>query len=271
MESALRSVLEILSDYADDLILIGGWVPYLHLTYGRAAVTSPRTSRTTEADLLLPATMRRHGRRPLVEILREAGFDQRGVGGVIWTRAPAERGEVIEFMQSFHGPARNRGAPGRVADQPGLRALTLDHLRVMEEFTQTIFLSPSRGCAGLEVRIPTLGAFVLNKANTFHLRGGDDAGVKAGKDLLYLRDVLAAGDRPLTVLEEDLDTIARATGNDATIRRAAHHLRHLAPRYHRAVAGILSERDGLDPAAARADVEGHLEDAAEIVEGRSSP
>lgn len=53
-ERALRGVLGVLREYADELILIGGWVPRLHLEFGRAAVSSPRTSFTTEADILIP-------------------------------------------------------------------------------------------------------------------------------------------------------------------------------------------------------------------------
>lgn len=54
LEGALVRVLQILHDYADALILVGGWVPYLHLMSGRAAVSAPRTSLTSDADLLIP-------------------------------------------------------------------------------------------------------------------------------------------------------------------------------------------------------------------------
>lgn len=144
-ELALRRVLDVLRDYAGDLILIGGWVPFLHLTHGRSTVALPRTSRTREADLLLPRQMRRNARRPIAEILRDAAFERRGPGGVIWVREPAERGEMIEFIQALTGPARDRGAPGPVSDQPDLKALKLDHLRVMEDFTETVLLPPVRG------------------------------------------------------------------------------------------------------------------------------
>lgn len=116
-----------------------------------------------------------------------------------------------------------------------------------------------------EVRVPTIGAFVLNKGNTFHLRGGRDAAV------LYLRDIVAAGERMVEVLEHDLDSIVEVGGTAATaVQRAAYHLRHVAPRYYGAAAEILGERDGLDAAAARGDLEGYLTDVAEIVASRRS-
>ena len=105
----------------------------------------------------------------------------------------------------------------------------------------------------------------MNKANTFHLRGGDDAAIKAGKDLLYLRDIAAAGAQATTALEHDLAAIRR-TGmrTEAMMSRAGYHLRQVAPRYVGPAAEILAEREGFDVAAARADVEGHLTDVSDL-------
>lgn len=41
LQGALVRVLQILHDYADDLVLVGGWVPYLHLTWA-ALRSAPR-------------------------------------------------------------------------------------------------------------------------------------------------------------------------------------------------------------------------------------
>lgn len=272
LEGAVVRVLQILHDYMDALILVGGWVPHLHLRSGRAAVSAPRTSLTSEADLLIPGDLRRGHRRPIVEILREAGFEPRGETGVIWAREPSKGGEVIEFLSPLHGPARNRGQPTSLADQPDLRVLSLDHLHVLEEFTETLSIPVSTEDEQLVVRVPTLGAFVVNKANTFHLRGGPDAEMKAAKDLLYLRDIVAAGTRAEAVLEDDLEDIAASGGRSyAAVRRAAYHLRRVAPRYFESVAEILSERDGVEFAAAGGDVEGYLTDVAESVAGWAEP
>lgn len=266
LERGLRSVLEILGDYASDLVLVGGWVPYLHLRYGRAAVPSARTSLTAEADLLIPTGLRRGNRLPIADILRQAGFEARGTTGVIWARKPDLGGETIEFLHPIRGPARNRGQPTFLDDQPNLRALSLDHLRVMQDFTETLTIAESTGGTVQKVRVPTLGGFVVNKSNTFNLRGGENARLKGGKDLLYLRDIMAAGDQAADVLEHDLSSIAAASdGHLEGRRRAAYHLRYVAPRYYGPAADILAERDGIDVAAARGDVEGYLNDILEVV------
>lgn len=70
---ALLSILRALEGYREDVVLVGGWVPYLHLRYGRASEANGRTSLTTEADLALSSRLAPEGRRPLHEMLREEG------------------------------------------------------------------------------------------------------------------------------------------------------------------------------------------------------
>jgi hypothetical protein len=74
LEAALWSILDALRPYAEDMLLIGGWAPYLHLTYGRAAEEGARTSLTAEADLVVPGRLPRGERPPVAEILEGAGY-----------------------------------------------------------------------------------------------------------------------------------------------------------------------------------------------------
>jgi len=208
LEAALGTILETLGAYLEDLVLVGGWVPYLHLAYGRAAVEGARTSLTGEADLVFPAALARRERLPIAEILETAGFRPIGGSGVVWGR-DVERGEKIEFLRTHHGPLLRSGSPIEVEDQPRVRALSLERLWIQEAFTEEILIpAPGEGSRHLSVRVPLLAAFALNKANTFDLRGGADREVKAGKDLLYLRDIMAAGEEAHAVLEEDLGRMA---------------------------------------------------------------
>ena len=270
LQRGLWSILNTLAPYLEDLVLVGGWVPYLHLTYGRGAVEGASTSLTGEADLLLPAGLDRGERRPIAEILEEAGFRPLGKSRVVWARE-VERGEKIEFLRTHRGPALSRGRPFPIPDQPRLRALSLDHLRIQERFTEELPIpTPGKKEVAHTVRVPLLAAFALNKANTFNLRGGTEREAKAGKDLLYLRDVMAAGTRAQEILETDLESMIESEERGrvlAECRRATQHLRAVAPRFHRAAGAILAEREGTAAVDARADIVGHLTDLTEILEG----
>lgn len=274
LERPLWSIMDLLRDYADDLVLVGGWVPYLQMKYGRAGSPGVRTSRTGEADLVLPSGLRRGDRRPIVELLEEAGFEPLEDARVVWARDP-EHGEKIEFFQPHSGTARSRGRPTRPPEQPGLGALALDHLWIMERFTEPLLIpGPEAGSPDAPVRVPLLGAYVLNKANTFNLRSGPDAPLKAGKDLLYLRDIMAAGRQAERVVEEDLEAMLADDANGRVKReldRAHSHLHIAAHRYYGEAARILAEREGLDEAAARADVEGHVRDLTDLLAEDASP
>lgn len=267
-EDALWAIIRTLADYTDDLILVGGWVPYLHLTYGRPEGRGGQTSLTTEADLVLPQRLSPGNRRPIRNVLEEAGFRPLGETGVIWAREEGQ-GETIEFLQQHRGPAQSRGTPAPVEEQPGIQALSLDHLWVLAAFTENLVV-PESAPEGQSTTLclPTLGAFTLNKANTFNLRGGRDREVKAGKDLLYLRDILAAGRLAEQVVLTDFDQMQTSGYRDRVtwyMRRAVNHLEMAAERFYPEAGNMLSERSGMSQVDAVADVEGHLADLEEIL------
>jgi hypothetical protein len=269
LEAALWFILDALRAYAEDVLLIGGWVPYLHLKYGRAAEEGARTSLTAEADLVVPGRLPPRERPPLVEILEGAGYRRSPSTAAVWEKAP-ERGERIEFFQSHLGPASRRSTIRRVEEQPDLEALSLDHLWILAAFPELVLVpAPEEGARPAPARIPLLGAFALNKGNTFSLRGSDDGAVKFAKDVLYLRDIIAAGEGSVATLEADLEAMLRAPESQKVrdyVRRGVVHLKNVAPRFHALAGDILSERDGMDRAAARADVEGYLTDLIDTLE-----
>jgi hypothetical protein len=93
--------------------------------------------------------------------------------------------------------------------------------------------------------------------------------VKFAKDVLYLRDIIAAGEGSVATLEADLEAMLRAPESQKVrdyVRRGVVHLKNVAPRFHALAGDILSERDGMDRAAARADVEGYLTDLIDTLE-----
>jgi hypothetical protein len=74
LEHALQRILWELHSYLPDIVIIGGWVPYLHRRYGWAAAWNSALSLTAEVDVLVPANLPAHGRKSLAEILGGAGF-----------------------------------------------------------------------------------------------------------------------------------------------------------------------------------------------------
>lgn len=269
LEQALWSVLDTLREYLGDLVLVGGWVPALHFRYGDVANRDAAVSLTAEADLVVPHDLPAEGRRAITEILEEAAFRPVDDNGVVWGRN-VEGGERIEFLLPHDGPARRAARPVRIGDQPGLKGLPLAHLWVLKASTSVIlFPSPDGRGAPIEIRVPSLAPFVLNKANTFSLRGGRDGRIKSGKDLVYLRDVMAAGERAQQAVKDELEfllTGEHAAGIAAEVRRAGVHLRLVAKKYYPEAIDILVARDDVTQADAQADLEGYLTDLSELLD-----
>lgn len=111
---------------------------------------------------------------------------------------------------------------------------------------------------------------MLNKVNTFVLRGGRDEEIRAAKDLIYLRDVSAAGEGVQEQVSTDLKAMIAPRREHAgrvirLIGRGDYHLRKVAPRHHGDAARILAEREGISEIDAEAEVEGYLQDLSDIL------
>jgi hypothetical protein len=196
-EPALHRVLWELRPYLDAVMVIGGWVPYLYSRYGGFVTWNGRTPLTAEVDVLLERPLPAGERASIADILRDAGFQPTtdGAGSAVWVGDVAS-GEMIEFLIPHTGTVRQIGDTVPVAAQPGLRAISLPGLDLMQRFKQTLPVPviTNAGSVVLPVNVPWLGAYLVNKASTFtrrqpHALGGS----KRYKDLLYLRDVMAAG------------------------------------------------------------------------------
>ena len=212
-EPALRRVLWELRSYLDDVVVIGGWVPYLYRQYGGFAAWSGRTSLTTEVDVLVNRPLAPGARASIPEILRESGFrpSAGGGGSAVWL-GDVQAGEMIEFLVPHTGTAHQMGDIVAVAAQNGLHAISLPGLRLMQQYRRQLPLpvETDAGQGVLNVTVPRLGAYVVNKASTFtartpHATGGS----KRPKDLLYLRDIASAGGEVLDHVARDLREMAR--------------------------------------------------------------
>jgi hypothetical protein len=224
-EHTLRMILADLQPYRSDLILIGGWVPYLYRRYGGFASWGGEDTLTFELDVLVGRPLPPGGRPGLADVLGSAGFRpvSRGIPAAVWER-DIDAGERIEFITVHRGTAKGEGNVVPLAEQPGIGAIPLTELEVIRSHTRILVLPPLHGFGAMDVQVPTLGAYVVNKALTFMRRQTrtDEAGVpKLAKDLLYLRDLAAAGDEVVAAIEADLEVIARSHAADAERIRAA--------------------------------------------------
>lgn len=128
----------------------------------------------------------------------------------------------------------------------------------------------------LDVRVPLLGGYVLNKSLTFQKRLDHMDGVvrtpniKRGKDLVYIRDVLAGGPAVATAVETDLSMMAKAAGHAASrmtsgAANLSRVVRDRPPETWDEAVRLLEEREGLGAMVMAQDLAGHLSDAAEIL------
>lgn len=247
LEHTLRTILADLESYRSDLILIGGWVPYLYRRYGGFASWGGNDTLTFELDMLVGRPLLADGRPGLADVLGSAGFRPvtRQIPAAVWER-DGDAGERIEFITVHRGTAKGEGRVVPLTEQPGIGAIPLTELEVMRSHTRILVLPPLAGFGAMNVQVPTLGAYVVNKALTFVRRRTrtDEAGVpKLAKDLLYLRDLAAAGDEVMAAIQADLEIIARSDAADAErIRTAATNLGFAAEghlEHHLAAAAMM--------------------------------
>lgn len=287
-EAPLRHVLGVLAPYTEDFLLIGGWVPTLYARYGPAGVWDTRTSQTFELDVALPALGIPPASRPLMAtILAGAGLTpdahaSASGGAAVWVGA-RESGEKIEFLMPDTGPFSRRSSPRPVRDQPGVAAMPLVGVEMMWRSSRWLAL---RGSPEQRVRVPTLGAYVLNKAITFAKRVpsfADGTNPKQGKDMVYLHDCARAG-RP--VVDSIIADVREACAEDAHVPSSAPRTRDAVDMAIGNLEGIaaglfargmdnaateLAVRDALSEVRARAQITGALDDLREVLTPFRSP
>ncbi|HEX8692560.1 MAG TPA: GSU2403 family nucleotidyltransferase fold protein [Longimicrobium sp.] len=277
----MRRIVWELRPYLNELVIVGGWVPYLYKRYGGFASWMTSTSLTAEVDVLVDRPLLPAGRPSIPEILRKAGFRPAVEEGglAVWER-DVRSGEKIEFLVPHQGASRQEGAVVPVTAQNGMGAIPLGGLDFMRRFRRRLAIPAATPAGGvsLEIWVPTLGAYVVNKSSTFARRQARQGGAnpKRAKDLLYLRDLMAAGAEVVGRIESDLAEMVQAR---ETRKLARDRIRHASNTLGLALGGAfqpllpevaraLKEREpGFTDGAALADIRGHLADMLEILEG----
>lgn len=276
LERALRSILWELRQYLDDVVVIGGWVPHLYKHYGNFSHWMGNLSLTAEVDVLVSRELAPDTRAPLKEILIRVGFApvSKSATAAVWLKDPV-KGEKIEFLVQHQGTAKKLNRVIPIKHQEGIGAISLTGLDLLQSHTNTLRLpaqDAQGGSHGVNVRLPTLGAYVVNKAATFNRRQPrqDETGnTKRAKDLLYLRDIMSGGEEVEAAIRRDLrQLISEKSRAQHWVDTAANDLDGLT-RFHkewmREAGDMLAEREGRTADAATADLSGHLVDMAELL------
>jgi hypothetical protein len=274
LERALFRVLWLLRDYLADLVVIGGWIPYLYAHFG-GEPWDGTSSLTGELDILVVPPLHARDRPRLDDALREAGLTPERTAGpaAVWS-APVESGEMIEFLTPHTGTATKQGTTVSVAGHGIVGAIGLNYAAVLAAHTTTLVVPVGQYEGRLQhvnVIVPRLGAYLINKAATFTARQPDPDGQnpRQAKDLVYIHDVLAAGavirrrvETEIRVVRSrarsrrgDRQTITTAQNNLGLALRGAIGIRLLP-----AAAKQLAERDNISVLDAEARIRGFLAD-----------
>lgn len=273
-EQALHHVLWLVRPYLPELVVIGGWVPHLYRRYGGFHEWGSTLSRTAEVDVLLPQEPPRDGRPPLAQLLREAGFTSTQESrGAIWMNDVAT-GEKVEFFVPHAGTATSIGQPRPLPAQDGLGAIPLTDLTLLARHTRALQIPVAitiRRPEMLSVRVPSIGAYLVGKGATFMKRSPATSPEQSrrAKDIVYIRDVMAAGTDVVRQVERDIIEL-RALSDVASYMLYAGNNLSLLDRGSAVLqeaARELAERDGMRIEDARLDLEGHVLDLRELLGG----
>jgi hypothetical protein len=279
VERAFYHVLWLLRDYLQDLVVIGGWVPYLYARFG-GDPWSGRRSLTAELDILIVPPLPARGRPRLDETLRAAGLTPSRDPGpsAVWAAA-LESGEMIEFLTPHTGTATQQGATVALPGHGDVGAISLSAAALLAAHATTLSVPVGQLDGRIEhvdVRVPRLGAYVINKAVTFMARRAhvDGTNPKQAKDLVYIHDVMAAGEAVRRRVASDIQDIWRTSATKSAERQAVRTGRNnldlvldgaLGRTLLPAAASQLSVRDGGSVTDADARIRGFLTDLAELL------
>ena len=183
---SLLKTLDTLKPYLEDIVIVGGWVPYLYRKYGAIPARHPSV-RTGDIDIAVPNVVPDKGRTTIDELLSGAGYTTRIYGsnsGAVKYELDTPPTE-IEFITPEIGKPKEES----IAVQSGLLAQPLRYLGILLDSTRQITITER--LADLDftaaVKVPTPAAFVFQKTLTSPLRRDKN---KEAKDLYYIFDLL---------------------------------------------------------------------------------
>ena len=182
--ASLFRMLGVLLPYLDEIVIVGGWVPFLYDRYGQMSSRHPLL-RTIDIDLVVPRRVKEHGRPTIHDLLSRAGYKAR----VSASEVPVVKYELESPATEIEFLTPEIGKPGKATldVQRGLTAQALRYLRILPENPKRIEIRDTIDGSDIDlvVKVPSPGAFVYQKGLTLS-RGSRRSPAKISKDLYYI-------------------------------------------------------------------------------------
>jgi len=184
--------LFVLRDYLPNIVLIGGCVPYIYSKYMYEAQLPPVY--TTDLDILtmneVPVSD-----ESIRTLLTGAGYDGLVLSIDQTQYYKFESSSVPGFEVEFLTPEPGREHEETIVVQSGLRAQILPGLELLLAHNTVTRIRDKMDevAVDLEVRVPTPGAFVMNKIRSYLFPIGDAYRIKDIYYVFYLLRYLPIG------------------------------------------------------------------------------
>jgi hypothetical protein len=181
---SLLKAVDVLAPYLDEIVIVGGWVPFLCNRYGEMPSPHPLL-RTMDIDIVVPRHVEERGRPTIDEMLSRAGYTVSIYGSDVSVVKYELTSPVTEI--EFLTPAIGKSGKAVLAVQRGLQAQALKYLEILLENNRRIKIIDNVDGTDicLVVTVPSPGAFIYQKGLTLS-PGSRRPATKIDKDLYYI-------------------------------------------------------------------------------------
>jgi hypothetical protein len=195
----------------EDVVFVGGWVQALYVLEAEGA--RARVLRTTDIDVTLASKIDAGGRPPLLDLLREAGFEVEAFDDVSGYEVTKDS-IAVDLLAEGPSP----GQPVRIDGQPDLRVFGYPYQALLRTNTRLIAVGPEVHeslTAPVAILVPTLPAYTLGKLLSSNQRTNR---FKRAKDLAYLSELMGR-DQLATQITEGLPEMIGAHAEESELAK----------------------------------------------------
>jgi hypothetical protein len=210
-----------MEEYLPDTVLIGGCAAFVYSRYMFEMPPGQAPVYTNDLDLLVENDVP-VSKRSILSLMEEAGFAGRTLESRHTQYFKFESGMGTGFEVEFLTPAPSREHGETIVVQGGIRAQVFDGLDLFLTNSTEVRISDSSEniSVDLTVRVPTPGAFVLNKIQSYLDPIGD---TDRAKDIYYVFYIL----RNLPIGRQAIVTEVKRCGNAEAVDILASRLEPL--------------------------------------------